>query len=252
MGHGSRIEDFKIGDRITADLGDGELYGGVVEKIDVEPTGHHPRGRAEIRWDDGDDNRSIGLEKIQLEAKTAPQRDELLTAVSSPAVLRPGESKQEDEVTQRSKGLRTTMFQDASSARPVISSTAASAPELKRTLHDMDVDEDDGRPRRAGRDPWNAAGGGDPWAEQAARRLRSTRRLPSRSPMRSTIDTPPPTRQPRSVPVNSYAGQVGGFSPSSIDPKVFRMPYTRVSEKDVVVKKFRGEEEDHEVKDQEE
>ena len=37
-----------------------------------------------------------------------------------------------------------------------------------------------------------------------------------------------------------------GFSPSSIDPKVFRLPYTLVTEKDVHIKKFGGAEDDHE------
>ena len=34
--------------------------------------------------------------------------------------------------------------------------------------------------------------------------------------------------------------------PSSVDPKVFRLPYTPVSEKDITVRKFTGSEDDHE------
>ena len=63
---GPRVRDeFQVGDRIIAGLGDGEEYGGTIERIVLESTIMHPRGRAEVKWDDGDGNPSVGLEKIR-------------------------------------------------------------------------------------------------------------------------------------------------------------------------------------------
>ena len=90
---------------------------------------------------------------------------------------------------------------------------------------------------------------GDPWSERAARSMRATRRVAS--PMRASIGSPVTMRRGGGVPENSWAGQMGrqhasGFAPSSIDPKVFRLPYTLVTEKDVLIRKFAGAEDDHE------
>ena len=98
----------------------------------------------------------------------------------------------------------------------------------------------------------------DPWREQAELRLKGIRR--AASPMRASIGTPPgigtwtaapapsppPARQPRGSMMNANSGQTGGFIPSSMDPRVFRLPYTLVSDKDVTMKKFTANEEDHE------
>ena len=131
---------------------------------------------------------------------------------------------------QRQKGIRTAMNQDATHGRSIKA-------ELKRNASDMDVDEEENRGRQ---------GVFVPWAAQASRLLRGNRRQVSRSPLRASIASPPATRQPKNTPVNSLAGQGGGFYPSSMDPKMFRQPFTLVSEKDVVVKKFHGSEDDHE------
>ena len=137
------------------------------------------------------------------------------------------------------KGIRTILDQDASSARPIgyTDNPERRHAELKRGASSMEVDEDGAQ----GADPLQ---GNDPWTARAHEMLRPTRRISS--PMKASIGTPP-TRQPKGIPPNSYAGQVGGgYGPSSVDPRVFRLPYTLVTEKDVTIKKFAGSEEDHE------
>ena len=53
-----------------ATLGVDEEHAGALEKIDKEFRSQiHPYGRAEVRWDDNDTNKSIGLEKIRPEVK---------------------------------------------------------------------------------------------------------------------------------------------------------------------------------------
>ena len=112
---------------------------------------------------------------------------------------------------------------------------------MKRRAQDMEADQEEEKA------PMTAP---DPWHEAAMIRLRNVRR--GASPMRANIGSPPAARQPRGngVPVNSYAGQMGTaqpwFTPSSVDPRSFRLPYTLVTEKDVTVRKFTGSEEDHE------
>ena len=115
------------------------------------------------------------------------------------------------------------------------------------SVEEMEREHQDRTPKKE-LDPWNS------WENRAARSFRATRRIAS--PMRASIGSPTfgspmSMRKEYGVPTNSWAGQMGShqpstFTPSSIDPTVYRLPYTLVTEKDVIIKKFAGGEDDHE------
>ena len=131
-GPGAR-EDFQAGDRVIAEVSPDEEYSGVIEKTDRDCTHRHPRGRAEIQWDDGNVHRSMGLERLRAEgsgqsgaaSRNSPQtvrtplRETFPTARGSPLPMRPEMGEEQEEVRQRQKGLRTALDQDATHARPI-------------------------------------------------------------------------------------------------------------------------------------